>query len=201
MSVTFDWMTLPEFLSFLEEKGVYGEEARHLIHRLLQEHRVCVKLYCDNLHGAYGTKQYDIDDPHSIWDEIKYEIIDFKNNTIVIPGNMYSSFSSKPTIIGRDIKVYRKDVEAIFQNNNKNTVSQAQSSTTTSGRPKSEWWDDLWIEVARRIYIDGWNPKTKEKVIDDMLKWLQENKGQSVSRTTIQPQMYKLFKAVWGAEN
>jgi hypothetical protein len=194
------WMTLPEFVAFLRENGISESEAKYIIFRLLKECSLTNRIYCDNLYGYYGAQTFNQGEAYSVWDDVKFEMVDFEANTIVERGERRGPFREKDIIMGKDIKILRDDIEQYFFP--RQTMSKLSfPASVKSGRPPKIWWDDLWIEVARRIFHDDWKPETQEQAISDMLRWLSESKNEQVERSTIQQQMSKLFKTVWGNKN
>lgn len=68
-----------------------------------------------------------------------------------------------------------------------------------AGRPKAEWWDDLLIEMFRRLWEDNWTPRTKAEVVEAMHGWLSKNPGddpakpREASDTALKARAKKLF--------
>lgn len=65
-------------------------------------------------------------------------------------------------------------------------------SAVTAGRLPAEWWDDLWVEMCRQIYLGELLPRSQADIVRAMLVWL-ETKGIDVSEATLKPRARKLF--------
>lgn len=67
------------------------------------------------------------------------------------------------------------------------------------GRPAAAWWDDLLIEMFRRLWEDSWTPRTKTEVVKAMHDWLAKNPGddplkpREASDTVLKARAKKLF--------
>jgi hypothetical protein len=68
-------------------------------------------------------------------------------------------------------------------------------TVTTGGRPPAEFWDDLWIEIFRQIYLGELKPKTQADITNAMLTWI-EHRGEKASESTVKPRARRLFKAL-----
>lgn len=66
------------------------------------------------------------------------------------------------------------------------------------GRPRKEWWDDLWCGVWGQIYRGELIPKNQADVERAMLDWVSQH-DQTVAESTIKPMARKLF-AEWESE-
>jgi hypothetical protein len=60
------------------------------------------------------------------------------------------------------------------------------------GRPRKEWWDDLWCGVWGEVHRGELIPKTQADLERAMLAWA-ENRGESVSESTVKPLARKMF--------
>lgn len=60
------------------------------------------------------------------------------------------------------------------------------------GRPRKEWWDDLWCAVWGQVHRGELIPKTQADLERAMLSWT-ENRGESVSESTVKPLARKMF--------
>lgn len=45
------------------------------------------------------------------------------------------------------------------------------------GRPAAVWWDNLLIEMFRKLWEDRWTPRTKTEIVDAMHEWIAQNPG------------------------
>jgi hypothetical protein len=79
---------------------------------------------------------------------------------------------------------------------------EAASRTPHAGRPAAEWWDDLLIEMFRRLWEDRWSPRTQADLVRAMHEWLAQNPGDDPAKpreagdTTLELRARKLFKAL-----
>jgi hypothetical protein len=75
--------------------------------------------------------------------------------------------------------------------------AQAPATPTVSagGRPPAEFWDELWIEIFRQIYLGELKPKTQADITNAMLTWI-EHRGEKASESTVKPRARKLFQAL-----
>jgi hypothetical protein len=65
-------------------------------------------------------------------------------------------------------------------------------SANRGGRPRKEWWDDLWCAVWGRVYRGDLVPKSQADLERAMLEWV-EARGQSVAESTVKPLARKMF--------
>jgi hypothetical protein len=79
--------------------------------------------------------------------------------------------------------------------------TETTTSTLTSanrpkgGRPAAEWWDDLWVEICRQLYVGDLQPKSQGDIERAMLDWLA-TKGQSAAHSTVRGRARKLWSAI-----
>ena len=64
--------------------------------------------------------------------------------------------------------------------------------TNKGGRPRKEWWDDLWCGVWGQVYRGALLPKTQADLERAMIEWV-EDRGKAVSESTIRPLARKMF--------
>lgn len=64
-----------------------------------------------------------------------------------------------------------------------------------SGRKPASWWDDLWIEIMRQIYIGELMPDAQSNIERAMHTWLSEQ-GHDAGETTIRDRARKLYRAL-----
>lgn len=60
------------------------------------------------------------------------------------------------------------------------------------GRLRKDFWDDLWVEICRRIYQDGFTPKTQAEIERAMLDWASAN-GHEIGETAVRAAARKLM--------
>lgn len=54
----------------------------------------------------------------------------------------------------------RADIEKLIPATPPSAPASAPT-TSKGGRPAADWWDDLWIEIARQLYVGDLNPNAK----------------------------------------
>lgn len=72
----------------------------------------------------------------------------------------------------------------------------ALAKLAQKGRPPADWWDDLWVEMARRLYVGDLKPSRQADIEKAMLDWLATNGQERVSESTIRPRVRKLWQAI-----
>jgi hypothetical protein len=72
---------------------------------------------------------------------------------------------------------------------------ESQVAPNPGGRPRKEWWDDLWCAVWGEVYRGDLDPKTQADLERAMLAWAEE-RGESVSESTVKPLARKMFAAM-----
>lgn len=75
------------------------------------------------------------------------------------------------------------------------TIPQASPKESRGGRPPAEWWDDLWVEICRQLYVGDLKPKTQSDIENAMLKWLA-GKETSAAESTVRGRARKLWQAI-----
>lgn len=63
------------------------------------------------------------------------------------------------------------------------------------GRPRAEWWEDLWIAVCTQLYVGDLQPKNAADIQRAMQGWLID-KGFDAAESTLKPRARKLWKAI-----
>jgi len=74
-----------------------------------------------------------------------------------------------------------------------NTAAQARSDKAKGGAPRKGWWDDLWIEMIRRIKANELHPTSGGDLQRIMEDWLGEQ-GIYPGDDTLKKTANKLFK-------
>ena len=70
----------------------------------------------------------------------------------------------------------------------------ARPPVNLGGRPSKMFWDDLWVEMFRRLWLGKLTPKTQADIEKAMLEWAK-SKGHKLGETTVKKPAQKLFKA------
>ena len=60
------------------------------------------------------------------------------------------------------------------------------------GRPRKDWWDDLWCALWGDVYRGEFDPKTQAEIVARMMDWVEGN-GDSVSESTVKPRARKML--------
>jgi hypothetical protein len=77
----------------------------------------------------------------------------------------------------------------------------APSKVRPGGRPRAEWWDDLWVEMCRKLWNGDLKPKRQSDIESAMLEWASAH-GHNPAVSTMRGRAQKLWKALnEGAEN
>jgi hypothetical protein len=74
-------------------------------------------------------------------------------------------------------------------------AAAAASVPSKSGRPPAEWWDDLWVEMARQLFVGDLQPKRQADIESAMKDWIGTS-GHSVADSTVRPRARKLWQAI-----
>jgi len=68
-------------------------------------------------------------------------------------------------------------------------------SSGKAGRPSAQWWEDMWIEIARQLYagdLDHHSQAALEKAMHD---WIAAN-GHDAGESTVRRRAQRLFQAL-----
>jgi hypothetical protein len=68
------------------------------------------------------------------------------------------------------------------------------------GRPRADWSEDLWVEIARQLYVGDLKPKTAADIERAMHQWLI-SQGKSAGESTIRDRARLLWRAIQRDEN
>jgi hypothetical protein len=93
------------------------------------------------------------------------------------------------------VKFLRADIEKLLPE----ATAVPPVKAAPGGRPKADWWDDLWIEICRQLYVGELIPKRQADLENAMLEWLAK-RGETPSTSTIRERAKKLWAAI-GDEN
>jgi hypothetical protein len=75
------------------------------------------------------------------------------------------------------------------------TVTAAAPGPAKGGRPKADWWEDLWIEICQQLYLGDLKPKTQADIERAMLQWISDH-DKSAGETTVRDRASKLRRAI-----
>ena len=62
-----------------------------------------------------------------------------------------------------------------------------------AGRLPADWWDDLWIEIFRQVYLGDLKPKSQADIVSAMQQWLSDNDIEA-GDSTLKPRARKLYQ-------
>jgi hypothetical protein len=65
-------------------------------------------------------------------------------------------------------------------------------SPNKGGRPRKEFWDDLWCAIWGEVYRGDFKPKNQAEIERTMMAWIEE-RGEGVAESTIKPLARKMF--------
>lgn len=63
------------------------------------------------------------------------------------------------------------------------------------GRPKREFWEELWVEIARQLYVGDLKPKTQADIENAMHQWIVA-KGYTASESTVRDRARMLWRVI-----
>ena len=67
-----------------------------------------------------------------------------------------------------------------------------QAPQNKGGRPRKEWWDDLWCAIWGDVYRGDLNPKSQADIERAMMDWAIA-RNETVSESTLKPLARKMF--------
>lgn len=93
------------------------------------------------------------------------------------------------------VMFYRDDVETLVP------AAPIQASASSApvqkgGRPSAEFWDDLWVEMCRQVFVGELIPKRQGDIQKAMQQWCSDH-GHSDAASTLKPRASKLWNAVF----
>jgi hypothetical protein len=75
----------------------------------------------------------------------------------------------------------------------------AAAVVSKSGRPPAEWWDDLWVEMARQLFTGDLQPKRQADIEAAMKNWISSS-GHNVADSTVRSRARKLWRAIYAED-
>lgn len=72
---------------------------------------------------------------------------------------------------------------------------QPARAAQVNGRPPAAFWDDLWIEICRQLYVGELVPRKQSDLEAAMMDWAIKH-GHDPSESTIRPRARKLWTAL-----
>jgi hypothetical protein len=89
----------------------------------------------------------------------------------------------------------RADIEALAAPGAAARQPVPDPPTNSGGRPAAAWWDDLWVEMARQLYVGDLQPKRQADIESAMMVWAGAH-GHSPAVSTIRERASKLWNAL-----
>jgi hypothetical protein len=98
---------------------------------------------------------------------------------------------------GDDLEILDPQNQPSRQESNTKGLTPAVTSSNRpkGGRPAAEWWDDLWVEICRQLYLGDLKPKMQSDIERAMLDWLA-NRGTTAAESTVRGRARKLWDAI-----
>lgn len=84
---------------------------------------------------------------------------------------------------------YKDSLEALIPHQDPAPTANLQNK---GGRPRKEWWDDLWCAMWGKVHRGELIPKNQADVEKAMLAWISEQ-DETVAESTIRPLARKMF--------
>ena len=72
---------------------------------------------------------------------------------------------------------------------------QAKFTKVRSGRPEGFPWDDIWIEICRRVHYEGL-PPTVAELTRYVQEWCENQYGKQPGDSTLKPKLGKLYRVL-----
>tara|TARA_R110000868_G_scaffold202806_3_gene450641 strand:+ start:7484 stop:8596 length:1113 start_codon:yes stop_codon:yes gene_type:complete len=88
-----------------------------------------------------------------------------------------------------------REYDPNFSSNDADVESKARRPSNKVGRQAAEWWDDLWIEICRQLYVGDLKPKKQVDIELAMQNWVYAHGG-SAAVSTIRERARKLWAEI-----
>jgi hypothetical protein len=100
------------------------------------------------------------------------------------------------------VSFFRADVEKMIPARQSEAAAAGSKAANVpkGGRPKADWWEDLWIEICRQLYVGDLKPKTQADIERAMHQWISDN-DHTAGGTTVRDRASKLWRAISKVEN
>jgi hypothetical protein len=79
-------------------------------------------------------------------------------------------------------------------------VQPATPSPNKGGRPRREFWEELWVEISRQLYVGDLKPKTQADIEAAMHQWISDQ-GHESGGTAVRDRARMLWRAIEKDEN
>lgn len=77
--------------------------------------------------------------------------------------------------------------------------SDTKPARARVGRLPADWWDDLWIEIFRQVYLGDLRPKSQADIVKAMQQWLSDSDIEAAD-STLKPRARKLLQMLQDPE-
>ncbi len=95
------------------------------------------------------------------------------------------------------VEFARADVEKLVPPQT-SPVPATATPVNKGGRPPADYWDDLWVEICRQLYVGELIPKRQSDIENAMVNWLAHTCNEHPSTSTIRPRAAKLWRTIEG---
>ena len=130
--------------------------------------------------------------------------IDLDHGEVYLRDPSYSSGGTSINIVANNISFRRETIQA-YLNCDTGAASpvvpkplppsEGAPHRGRAGRPRFAYWDDMWMEVCRRILYEDWHPETQAEAQKQLLDWLTA-KGETPSEDTMKRLMSGLYRVL-----
>ncbi len=188
------------------EEWITAVEAVRLLKSVFNSEYTVRMTICQRAHAALihaRAEQFMIDDrsagerevPKDFWWAEGHEAL--KQNWIT--GDFETWLKHKTRLRAFGVSFLRADIEkmipADLELSPAQPIAPVQSIVPKGGRPKADWWEDLWIEICRQLYEGILIPKTQADIERAMQQWIS-NHDKAAGDTTVRDRARKLWLAI-----
>ena len=143
---------------------------------------------------AGQNSQADADVPKEFWWAGGHEALEQNWQT----GDFETWIDRKIHMRALGVQFHLGDLKKSFPNVFKGVPAAPatpEASAGRGGRPPAEWWDDLWIEMCRALYLGDLKPQRQADIEKAMNDWIG-SKGESAASSTVRSRARKLWQAL-----
>jgi len=72
----------------------------------------------------------------------------------------------------------------------------ANPERNKGGRPKRDFWEELWVEIARQLYVGDLKPKTQADIESAMHRWISDKGHKPASESTVRDRARMLWRVI-----
>lgn len=110
-------------------------------------------------------------------------------------GDFETWLDQKYHLLAYGVTFARAGIDAIVAAAVSATKHSPAAGTQTGGRPAAAWWDDLWVDICRQLYLGDLQPNRQADIASAMMKWVSAN-GHEAAESTIRKRARKLWNAL-----